>query len=194
MLFSNIMSTKRNTISVSYCRNWYYPKHFECTHEFNRDVYRSYTQTRRDPRTAYIKRLTKHWYELHPDLRYFSEKQLQKQATFVESKSLILETNLNDNGKPSQLKTSIPTDEDITPKLENPTQSNKQNDQNSDENLLNDLKLTILFYGIYKNLLLRQRNFDIQVNYNIKRVELQWIIFLIKDFINYQKEIIKGAL
>ena len=91
----------------------------------------------------------------------------------VESKSLILETNLNDNGKPSQLKTSIPTDEDITPKLENPTQSNKQNDQNSDENLLNYLKLTFLFYGIYKNLLLRQRNFDIQVNYNIKRVELQ---------------------
>ena len=82
----------------------------------------------------------------------------------------------------------------IQPKLENPTQSKKPNDQNSDENLLNYLKLTFLFYGVYKNLLLRQRNFDIQVNYNIKRVELQWIICIIKDFIHYQKEIIKGAL
>ena len=66
----------------------------------------------------------------------------------------------------------------IQPKLENPTQSKKPNDQNSDENLLNYLKLTFLFYGIY----------------NIKRVELQWIICIIKDFIHYQKEIIKGAL
>ena len=49
-----------------------------------------------------MKRLKKYWDELHPDLNFFNEKQLRKQATFVESKGLILETNLNNNDEHSQ--------------------------------------------------------------------------------------------
>ena len=62
-------------------------------------------------------------------------------------------------------------------------QSNKPNDGNFDENLLNDLKLKFLYYhNIYKNFPLRERNFDTQVNYDIKEVELQ-LMNCIKDFI-----------
>ena len=70
-------------------------------------------------------------------------------------------------------------------------QSNKPNYENFDENLLNDLKPKFSYYhSIYKNLPLRERNFDTQVNYNIKEVELQLMNCIIKDFINHQKEII----
>ena len=81
-----------------------------------------------------MKHLKKYWDEVPPDLSYFNEKQLQQQATFVESKGLILETNLNNSDELSQQQTSIQTDEDIKSNLENPTQSNKPNDGNSDEN------------------------------------------------------------
>ena len=83
----------------------------------------------------------------------------------------------------SQQQTSIQIDEDITSNLENQMQSNKPNDGNFDENLLNDLQLKFLYYhNIYKNFSLRERNFDTQVNYNIKEVELQLMNFTIKDF------------
>ena len=75
--------------------------------------------------------------------------------------------------------------------MENQTQSNKPNYENFDENLLNDLKLKFLYYhNIYKNLPLRERNFETQVNFNIKEVELQLMNRIIKHFINHQKEII----
>ena len=38
ILFSNIMSTKQNTKSVSYCRNHNYAKHFEWTYDLNKEV------------------------------------------------------------------------------------------------------------------------------------------------------------
>ena len=98
---------------------------------------------------------------------------------------------LNNNDEHSQQQTSIQTNEDITSNLENQTQSNKPNDGNFDENLLNDLKLKFLYYhNIYKNLPLRERNFETQVNFNIKEVELQLMNRIIKHFINHQKEII----
>ena len=116
-----------------------------------------------------MKSLKKYWNKLHPDLNCFNEKQLRQRASFVESKGLILETNLNENDEDSQQQTSIQTDEDITSNLENQTQSNKPNDGNFDEDLLNDLKLKFLYYhNIYKNLPLKERNFDTPVNYNIK--------------------------
>ena len=96
------MSTKQNTKSVSYHRNHNYSKHFEWAYELNRDVYRCYTQARSDPRIGYMKRQNQHWDELHPDLSWFNEEQLRQQATFVQSKGLILENNLNNNDKHSQ--------------------------------------------------------------------------------------------
>ena len=138
------MSTKQNTKSISYHRNRNYTKYFEWTYELNKDVYRCYTQARSDPRVGYMKRLKKYWDHLHPGLNCFNEKQLRQQATFVESKALILETNLNNNDEHSQHQTSIQTDENITSNLENQTQSNKPSYENFDENLLNGLKLKFL--------------------------------------------------
>ena len=75
--------------------------------------------------------------------------------------------------------------------MQNPTQSNEPNDWSFDENLVSDLKLKFLYYhDIYKNLPFRERNFDTQVNNNIKGVELQLMNCIIKDLINHQKEII----
>ena len=113
------MSTKQSTKSVSYRRHRNYTKHFEWTYELNRDVCRCYTQARGDPRIGYMKRLKKYWDELHSDLNCFSEKQLRQQATFVKSKGLILENNLNNNDEHSQKQTSVQTDEYITSSLEN---------------------------------------------------------------------------
>ena len=125
-----------------------------------------------DPRIGYTKRLKNHWDEFHPDLSCFNEKQLRQEATFVESKVLILETNLNNNDGHSQQQTWIQTDEDITSNLKNPTQSNEPDDGHFDENLLNDLKLKFLYrHNIYKNI--RERNFDTQENYNTKEIALQ---------------------
>ena len=103
----------------------------------------------------------------------------------VKNKNLIENsgTSFNNNDEHSQQETSIQIDEDITSNLENQTQSNKPNDGNFDVNLLNDLKLKFLYYhNIYKNFPLRERNFDTQVNYDIKEVELQ-LMNCIKDFI-----------
>ena len=116
---------------------------------------------------------------------------MRQQATFVKSKGLISETNLNNNDEHSQQQTSVQKDDYITSNLENQTQSNEPNDGNFDENLLNDLKLKFLYYhNIFKNLPLRETNIGTQVNYNIKEVELQLMNCIIKDFINHQKEII----
>ena len=101
------MSTKQNNKSVSYRKNRNYTKHFEWTYKLNRDVHRCCTQARSDPKIGYMKRLKKHWGEFHPDLSYFDEKQLRQQATFVESKGLILETNLKNYDEHSQQQTSI---------------------------------------------------------------------------------------
>ena len=87
---------QQNTKLVSYRRNRDYTKHFEWTYELNRDVDRCYTQAKSDPRIGHMKRLKKNWDELHPNSTHFNEKQLRQQATFVEFKYLILETNLKD--------------------------------------------------------------------------------------------------
>ena len=83
---------------------------------------------------------------------------MRQQATFVKSKGLISETNLNNNDEHSQQQTSVQKDDYITSNLENQTQSNEPNDGNFDENLLNDLKLKFLYYhNIFKNLPPRER-------------------------------------
>ena len=101
------MCTQENTKLVSYRKNRNYTKHFEWTYKLNRDVYRCYTQARSDPETGYIKYLKKYWGEFHYDLSYFDEKQLRQQATVVEFKSLILETNPKNHDEHNQQQTSI---------------------------------------------------------------------------------------
>ena len=41
-----------------------------------------------------MKRMRQYWGNLHPEFTNFNERRLRQQATLVESKGLILETNL----------------------------------------------------------------------------------------------------
>ena len=41
-----------------------------------------------------MKRMKNYWDDLHPELSCFSEKRLRQQASFVKSKGLVLDTNL----------------------------------------------------------------------------------------------------
>ena len=88
------MAAREKTKSVSLRRNRDYMSHFVWTYEVNCDVYQCYTKARENPKISYMKRMKQYWNNLHPEFTNFNEKQLREQATFVESKGLILETNL----------------------------------------------------------------------------------------------------
>ena len=42
-----------------------------------------------------MKRVKKHWDEIHPEFNFFTEKQLHQQSTFVKNKKFILQSNQN---------------------------------------------------------------------------------------------------
>ena len=44
-----------------------------------------------------------YWDELHPELSYFSEKQLCQQASFVKSKGLAIDTNLETTNQSEEI-------------------------------------------------------------------------------------------
>ena len=86
------MSTRENTKTVSYCRDRDYSQHFVWTYDLNTDVYKCYSKAREDPRIGYMSRMKEHWDTLHPELNYFTPKQLRQQAINIEKKRAILDT------------------------------------------------------------------------------------------------------
>ena len=108
------MATKEQTKSTSYRRNRDYTNHFEWSYELNRDVCQCYVKARQIPIIVYMKRMKNYWDELHPELSYFSEKQLCKQASFVKSKGLVLNANLETTNHSEEID-NTPTDV-VTPK------------------------------------------------------------------------------
>ena len=50
-----------------------------------------------------MKNMKNYWDELHPELSYFGEKQLCQQASFVRSKGLVLDTNLETTNQPEEI-------------------------------------------------------------------------------------------
>ena len=68
--------------------------HFVWTYELNRDVCRCYTKAIESPKIGHMKRIKQYWDNLLPEITNSNEKQLRQQAIFVESKGLILGTNL----------------------------------------------------------------------------------------------------
>ena len=84
---------ENNRESVSYRRNRDYKSHFVWTYELNRDLYRCYKTARENPSIGYMNRMKLNWDEIHPELDYFTSKQLRQQATFVERKDLVLANN-----------------------------------------------------------------------------------------------------
>ena len=88
------MATNEKSKSVSLKRNHDYMTHFVWTYELNCDVYQCYTKARQNPKIGYMKRMMQYWDNLPPEITNFNEKQLRQPVTFVASKLLILETNL----------------------------------------------------------------------------------------------------
>ena len=88
------MATREKTKSVRLRWNCDYMSHFVWTHELNRDVYQYYNKARENPKISCMKRMKQYWDNLHTGFTNSNEKQMRKQATFVESEGLILETHL----------------------------------------------------------------------------------------------------
>ena len=163
------MATKERTKSVSLRRNRDYTSHFVWTYELNRDVYQCYTRAKENPKIGYMKRMEQYWDDLHPELTNFNEKQLRQQATFVESKGLVLETNLQ------PIITDIDPDisnENTAELAEDPNNSNVLPDElinitreeNIDQTLLDEINIKFLHYfNVYENASLESRNFNTQV-------------------------------
>ena len=79
-------------MAVSYRRKRDYSKQFVWTYELNEDLYRCYQRAREDPRVSYMKRMKSYWDESHPELSFFTDKNLRDQATRVEKRKVVMAT------------------------------------------------------------------------------------------------------
>ena len=79
-------------MAVSYRRNRNYKNQFKWTNELNEDLYKCYMSAKSDPKIGYINRMKKLWNEKHPELNFFSAKNLRDQASREEKNKVIMET------------------------------------------------------------------------------------------------------
>ena len=79
-------------MAVSYRRNRNYKNQFKWTYELNEDLYKCYMSAKSDPKIGYMNRMKKLWDEIHPELTFFSAKNLQDQADRVEKNRVVMET------------------------------------------------------------------------------------------------------
>ena len=129
-----------------------------------------------------MKRTKEYWDNLNPEFTNFNEKQLRQQATFAQSKGSIIETNLqlttNSNENSPQISEHINTDvlnDDVTDITER---------ENTDQNLLDEITVRFLYYfDVYENMSIENRNFNTQIIYSIKDIELKTINHVITNFI-----------
>ena len=129
-----------------------------------------------------MKRTKEYWDNLNPEFTNFNEKQLRQQATFAQSKGSVIETNLqltaNRNENSPQISEHINTDvlnDDVTDITER---------ENTDQNLLDEITVRFLYYfDVYENMSIENRNFNTQIIYSIKDIELKTINHVITNFI-----------
>ena len=129
-----------------------------------------------------MKRTKEYWDNLNPEFTNFNEKQLRQQATFAQSKGSIIETSLqlttNCNENSPQISEHINTDvlnDDVTDITER---------ENTDQNLLDEITVRFLYYfDVYENMSIENRNFNTQIIYSIKDIELKTINHVITNFI-----------
>ena len=129
-----------------------------------------------------MKRMKEYWDNLNPKFINFNEKQLRQQATFAQSKGSIIETNLqlttNRNENSPQISEYINTDvlsDDVIDITER---------ENTDQNLLDEITVRFLYYfDVYENMSIENRNFNTQIIYSIKDIELKTIDHVITNFI-----------
>ena len=129
-----------------------------------------------------MKRMKEYWDNLNPKFINFNEKQLRQQATFAQSKGSVIETNLqltaNRNENSPQISEHINTDvlsDDVIDITER---------ENTDQNLLDEITVRFLnYFDVYENMSIENRNFNTQIIYSIKDIELKTIDHVITNFI-----------
>ena len=95
--------------SVNYRRNRDYSKQFNWTYELHEDIYNCYTEAREVLKNGYMARMKKIRDELHPELNHFTEKYLRQQATYLETRGYLLQTDnvTNSNTENSNVEINI---------------------------------------------------------------------------------------
>ena len=79
-------------MAVSYRRNRNYKNQSKWTYELNEDLYKCHLKAKSDPNIGYMNRMKNLWYEIHPELSFFSAKNLRDQASRVEKIKVVMET------------------------------------------------------------------------------------------------------
>ena len=135
-----------------------------------------------------MKRTKNYWDELHPKMSYFSEKQLRQQASFVKSKSLVLDTNLettNQSGETDNTTTDI-----VTPDEDRENQDNQLTENvchiefNFDQAQLNEIRDRFLqFYNEFIDKSLEDRKYVIKTFKKILKTEWDIISYIIETML-----------
>ena len=167
-------------MNVSYQRNRDYSKNLDWTYGLNSDVYECYKRAKCDPTIGYMKRLKLYWDELHPEYYHLNEKQLRQQATFVEKKKLVLDSNLETGIRKEWAENLI--DQVNQNNIENSTE-NSQNipdvENIIDENLFNNIKSRFSeHYNKYHGLPVNLREYN---PYNIPTEEFDAVSKVITE-------------
>ena len=100
--------------SVSYRQNQDYSKSFAQTYELNKDLYKSYVKAKEDPKIGYMNRLKEYWEEIHPELNYFSSKNLRDHVSSIIKRNVIMETSFNIENRTIETNTEVNNYNDIT--------------------------------------------------------------------------------
>ena len=103
--------------SVSYRRNRDYSKSFAWTYELNKDLYKCYVKAKEDPKIGYMNRLKQYWEEIHPELNYFSSKNLRDHVSSIIKRNVIMETSFNTENRTIETNTEVNNYNDMTLQL-----------------------------------------------------------------------------
>ena len=125
--------------SVSYRRNRDYSKSFAWTYELNKDLYKCYVKAKEDPKIGYMNRLKEYWEEIHPELNYFSSKNLRDHVSSIIKCNVTMETSFNIENRTSEANTEVNNYNDITTNVdENCSAASNNNSCDNDINNCNN--------------------------------------------------------
>ena len=79
-------------MTVSYKRNRDYSKQFNWTYELKENLYGCYKKAKEDPKLGYMKHTKEYWDDIHPELVFFTERNLREQATRIEKNKTVMAT------------------------------------------------------------------------------------------------------
>ena len=101
--------------SVSYRRNRDCSKSFAWTYELNKDFTNAKSiKAKEDPKIGYMNWLKEYWEEIHPELNYFSSKNLSDHVTSIIKRNVIMETSFNIENRSIATNTEVNNHNDIT--------------------------------------------------------------------------------